>query len=164
MPRINLFQRDNQSFQAWSFAPNYGGSSLDIAKAWESTKLGFHAEVLDPGKFSCPYHRHEREEELFIVLEGKALCREEDQVFEISKGELVFFKTGIAHQFYNHTAEPFIFFALSNKDSGDVCEYPDSKKILNYATKTLTQKGVPTDNYWKDEENPRAHWPLGSIC
>ncbi len=35
-----------------------------------------------------------------------------------------------AHQFYNHTSEPYTYFDIRTYIGFDVCEYPDSGKIL----------------------------------
>ena len=42
------------------------------------------------------------------------MVRQDDEFYEIKEGDLVWFKTGSAHQFYNHTDSTFLFFALSN--------------------------------------------------
>ncbi|MGZ3782877.1 MAG: hypothetical protein ACXVCY_19695, partial [Pseudobdellovibrionaceae bacterium] len=73
------------------------------------------------------------------------------------------FKTGVAHQFYNHTEKPFRFFALSNKCPEEVCEYPDSNKKWDRKQKKLFQNGVEVDDYWLGEENPDLKWPIEII-
>lgn len=90
------------------------------ATAMGAKKLGFNIATIPPGQFSCPYHFHHSEEELFLVLEGKAMLRQashsesakpqdhqQAQYQEVSKGDLIFFQTGPegAHQLYNHTKE-----------------------------------------------------------
>ncbi|MGZ3802403.1 MAG: cupin domain-containing protein, partial [Bdellovibrio sp.] len=124
---INLLNDANLNFKDETCG-KYASSSAPIASLWETSKLGFHVEVLAPGAFSCPYHFHDQEEELFIVLKGSAMVRQHEEFYEVNEGDLVIFKTGVAHQFYNHTEKPFRFFALSNKCPEEVCEYPDSNK------------------------------------
>ncbi|MES2857215.1 MAG: cupin domain-containing protein, partial [Bdellovibrionota bacterium] len=156
---VNLLDHSKLDFVPWSKRENFAGSSAEFAKDWGASKLGFHHEILDPGTFSCPYHSHREEEELFIVFSGSAMCRQDGEFFEIKKGDLVWFKTGVSHQFFNHTEEPFVFFALSNNTENEVCTYPDSNKMYDAGTRVVTQGGVVVDDYWKDEENPRPHWP-----
>jgi len=156
---MNLFSDPNLKFDKRVHNENYAGVYAEVGKLWGTEKLGFHVEAIDPDTFSCPYHFHHDEEELFIALKGSAMVRQGDEFFEMKEGDLVFFKTGVAHQPYNHTKEPFLYFALSNKSPADFCEYPDSKKILDRLTSTLTQNGVEIKDYWKDEENPRSKWP-----
>lgn len=115
---------------------------------------------MNPGAFSCPYHFHHHEEELFIAFKGSALVRQDGEFFEMKEGDLVVFKTGTAHQFYNHTKSPFLFFALSNKDANEICEYPDSQKLWNRKEKKLFQNEHEIEDYWKDEEHPEKKWSV----
>ncbi|MCK6598988.1 MAG: cupin domain-containing protein [Bdellovibrionaceae bacterium] len=154
---VNLHSDSNLNFEIEEHG-KYSSQSAQIAKNWETTKLGFHVEILNPKSFSCPYHFHHQEEELFIVLSGSAMVRQDDQYYEVTDGDLVIFKTGVAHQFYNHTNEPFKFFALSNKDPNEICEYPDSNKKWVRKEQKLYQNGVKVVDYWKDEENPDQKW------
>jgi uncharacterized cupin superfamily protein len=138
----------------YDFAPEVN------AKEMGAQKLGYNVSRLLSGQFSCPYHFHYSEEELFLVLEGNAMLRQADQYREVMKGDLIFFSTNVegAHQFYNHTDSPFVYLALSTLDSLDVCEYPDSKKINVRKLKKVFQAGAEVE-YLKDEENPAQHWP-----
>jgi len=155
---INLFSEPNLKFEHFVHG-KYAGASAEVSKLWETQKLGFHVETLAPGAYSCPYHLHEEEEEMFIVLKGFAKVRQDGEFYEIKEGDLVLFKTGSAHQFYNHTKAPFLFLALSNKAEDEVCEYPDSNKRWERKSKKLTQNGVEIEDYWKDEEDPDLKWP-----
>ncbi len=86
------------------------------------------------------------------------MVRQEKEIFEVTEGDLIVFKTGIAHQFYNHTDKPFKFFALSNNSPDEICEYPDSNKKWERKEKRLTQNGLVIKDYFKDEENPDHFW------
>lgn len=156
---VNLLVENKLQFEKFSHGESYSGSSAEIANKWETKKLGFHLEVLDPGKFSCPYHFHHEEEELFLIMKGKAMVRQDDEFFEVKEGDLILFKTGVAHQFYNHTSDPLTFLALSEKAANEVCEYPDSNKKWERASKKLTQYGTEVSDYWIGEENPKSKWP-----
>lgn len=127
-------------------------------------KLGFNVSTIPPKQFSCPYHNHTEEEEIFIVLEGKAILRQQNEFKEVTEGDLIFFATGPegTHQFYNHTDKPCVMFALSNKDKEDVCEYPDSRKVNIRKLKQLTQDGKAVD-YYHDEYSPEKFWPSETI-
>ncbi|MGZ3790625.1 MAG: cupin domain-containing protein [Bacteriovorax sp.] len=159
---VNLFDKDQFAFEKFEHK-KFSSSSAEISKLWDTQKLGFHIETLEPGSFSCPYHFHHQEEELFIALKGSAMVRQDGQIFEIKEGDLIIFKTGVAHQFYNHTKSPFLFFALSNKAANEVCEYPDSNKKWDREKKKLFQNGKEVDDYWKDEEHPESKWPSSII-
>ena len=155
---INLLNDTQLIFEKNSYG-KYKSQSAPIAKLWGTVQLGFHVEILEPKSFSCPYHFHHHEEELFIILSGSAMVSEDNEFYEVKQGDLVIFKTGVAHQFYNHTNEPFKFFAISNKSEDETCEFPDSNKKWDRKSKQLTQNGVAVQDYWKDEENPENFWP-----
>jgi uncharacterized cupin superfamily protein len=138
----------------------YEYTTASLAPKMGAKKLGYNVSTVPPGKFSCPYHFHHSEEELFLVLEGKAILRQADQYREVSKNDLIFFEASAegAHQFYNHTEQTFKFFALSTKDQLEVAEYPDSKKIFVAKLRKIFQEGSEVD-YWTDEKNPEKFWP-----
>jgi uncharacterized cupin superfamily protein len=155
---VNLRDLNQLNFEK-SEEGKYSCSSAEISNLWKTEKLGFHIEILNPKSFSCPYHFHHHEEELFIALKGSVMVRQDNEFFEIKEGDLIVFKTGIAHQFYNHTESPFLFLALSNKEQNEICEFPDSNKKWYRQQKKLFKDGVELENYWKDEESPDKFWP-----
>lgn len=156
---IEINNINTSLFNKWSYGSSYGGAEMPLGEKWGAQYLGFHIETLDPGKFSCPYHSHSGEEELFVALKGSCVLRENGQFRRIRPGDLVFFPVGVSHQFFNPGPEPFLFFALSNRNSTDVCEYPDSRKTLIKSPRQLLQDGKPIDDYWTGEENPSSFWP-----
>lgn len=155
---INL--NDDSNFQyAKEEEGKYKCMSAPVSSNWKSEELGFHVERLLPKAFSCPYHLHEKEEELFLVIDGSAYVRQDGEFYVVNKGDLILFKKGSAHQFYNHTNSDFKFLALSNKAPDEIVHYPDSNKKWNRTKKELTQNGESVENYWKDEESPEKFWP-----
>ncbi|HUP56732.1 MAG TPA: cupin domain-containing protein [Bdellovibrionota bacterium] len=131
-----------------------------LASALGAQKLGFNVSILPPGQFTCPYHFHHSEEELFLVLDGKCMLRQAGKFREVGKGDLIFFTTSPegAHQFYNHTSEPCTLFAISTKDPLEVAEYPDSGKIMVGKLRKVF-KAEDTVEYLRDEEDPSVYWP-----
>lgn len=156
---INLF--DTNDFVK-AGKEKHRGSLKDVSKNFDAKKLGFHLETLDPKMFSCPYHWHEGEEELFIILEGEVTIRCNGEFRIVKKGDLIFYNTGpdSVHQMYNHTDQPCKFFALSNDGGPDACHYPDSKK--HSSLYGYVQNGVEVD-YYKDEEDPSIYWPKDKL-
>ena len=159
----NIVNLENLKFESdHTVGENY---KYEVAPAAFSSKmgakkLGWNVSILPSKEFSCPYHFHHSEEELFLVLEGKATLRQAGKFKEVSKGDLIFFETSAegAHQFYNHTDQPFKYLALSTLDPFDICEYPDSKKVNVRKLKKIYQGGTEVA-YLKDEENPARYWP-----
>src|SRR3954467_14757245 len=70
----------------------YDVAPAAMAKAMGARKLGYNVSILPPGQFTCPYHFHHSEEELFLVLEGRAMLRQADKFREVVKGDLIFFE------------------------------------------------------------------------
>lgn len=126
----------------------FGAESQEGALGTGAKDLGYCVVTLDPGRRSCPLHFHHAEEEMFFVLKGKALLRqgkEEDgeyEEIEVSAGDFMGFPagTGIAHQFVNHTEEPFQYMGVSTKVKADVAEYPDSNKVLCRGNGLMVQR------------------------
>jgi uncharacterized cupin superfamily protein len=154
----NIFDTEKLNFKIWQHGEHYAGRSAELAENWKAEELGFHVEILEAKKFSCPYHQHEKEEELFLALEGSATVRQDGEFFTVKKGDLFFYKKMTTHQLYNHTEHPFVFFALSSMNYDEICRYPDSKKVFDARAKKITQ-GELEVGYWKDEEDPRKFWP-----
>lgn len=155
----NIVNVDNVEMEDWSLGDAYEGKSAEAARPLKSKKLGFHIEILSPKKYSCPYHYHELEEELFYVIEGEATLRQNDKFQKITKGDLIFFGLGkeYSHQFYNHSNKDFKFIAISNRDKSDIAYYPDSGKVNIRKTREIFKLDdkVP---YITDEEDPSKYW------
>ncbi len=136
----------------------FGAAGFEAAVGLGAKDLGYCLVSLDPGRRSCPLHFHHSEEEMFFVLKGKSMLRqgkEEDgdyEEIEVSAGDFMAFPsgTGIAHQFVNHTEEPFEYMAVSNKVKSDVAEYPDSNKVLMRQTGMMLKR-EPTLTYFDGE-------------
>ncbi|NQV38605.1 MAG: cupin domain-containing protein [Candidatus Marinimicrobia bacterium] len=105
----NIININDANYEEWNLGDKYQGEAAEVAKSMGTEKLGFHLEILHSGKFSCPYHFHHSEEELFLVLDGKAILRQNNEYRELKKGDLVYFSPDEkgAHQFYNHTDADF---------------------------------------------------------
>lgn len=155
----NIINLEQLQFEAEEMGA-YKNEHCSLSSKMGAKKLGFHVEVLPPQAFSSPYHFHYSEEELFLVLEGKAMLRQANHFKEVSQGDLIFFVNlpEGAHQFYNHTDQSFRFLALSTKDPLDICEYPDSEKISVNSLSKVFKIDSEVD-YFKDEEHPRRNWP-----
>ena len=155
----NVLNEQDVAAETWSHEPSgVGVSSREVAVALGARDLGFCVVTLEAGKRSCPYHFHHSEEELFVVLEGRGMLRQGDESgaeeeLEVAAGDFVSFPpgTGIAHEFRNHTDAPFRYLALSNRLPHDVCEYPDSDKILVRGPRRRMLRRTPTLDYFDGE-------------
>jgi uncharacterized cupin superfamily protein len=69
---------------------------------------------------------------VFYVLEGIGLLRLGSEERRVRPGDVVGCATGPegAHQFVNDTDGPLVYLAISTVEPWEVCEYPDSDKVL----------------------------------
>lgn len=106
-------------------------SSIVDSGNFKSKKLGFDIKVLEPGKLTYPYHYHSQVEEVYVIIEGEVTVRQKNEKKVLKEGDLIFFETGEngVHQLFNHSDKPVRFLGIANKNSSDICKYPDSGKI-----------------------------------
>lgn len=121
--------------------------------------LNFDIRRLDAGQCSAPYHFHRYAEELFMIVSGAATLRTPDGLHTVESGDVMFFESGEngAHQLYNHTSEPCVFLDARSYIGYDVCEYPDSGKILLAPSMEVFRNDSRID-YFDGEENIREKW------
>lgn len=136
-------------------------STTNLSEVANSKNLCFDVRVLDPGKYSYPYHFHRNAEELFVILSGNATLRTPDGFQELSESDIVFFESGSsgAHQIYNHTEFPCKYLDIRTFSGMDVCEYPDSGKVNILPEHELYQIADRVD-YYKGEDKISEKWPL----
>ena len=130
-----------------------------IRKGINPKNLNFDLRQLNPGQYCAAYHFHRYAEELFMILSGAATLRTPEGLEIVEGGDLIFFEMGEtgAHQLYNHTTEPCIYLDIRTFIGFDVCEYPDSNKILIVPTFEIFGKDSQR-KYFDGEENIREKW------
>jgi len=77
----------------------------------------------------------------------------------ITNGDIVFFEMGEtgAHQFFNHGTEPCTYLDIRTFVGPDICEYPDSGKMLLIPSLEVFEKESKV-GYFKGEENVIEKW------
>ncbi|MGE5427346.1 MAG: cupin domain-containing protein [Methylococcaceae bacterium] len=130
-----------------------------VKKGIEPKNLNFDLRQLNPGEYSAPYHFHRYAEELFMITAGSATLRTNEGMEIVSAGDLLFFEMGEsgAHQLYNHTLEACVYLDIRTFIGYDVCEYPDSNKILLAPSYEIFSKDAKV-KYFEGEENIRDKW------
>jgi uncharacterized cupin superfamily protein len=130
-----------------------------IRKGINPKNLNFDLRQLNPGQYCAAYHFHRYAEELFMILSGSATLRTPTGLEVVGNGDLLFFEMGEtgAHQLYNHTTEPCIYLDIRTFIGFDVCEYPDSNKLLIAPTFEIFDKDSQR-KYFEGEENIRKKW------
>jgi uncharacterized cupin superfamily protein len=71
--------------------------------------------TLDPGAWSSQRHWHETEDEMVIMLTGKAVLVEDDGEYEVGPGDVLAWAKGVAngHKLENRSDRPCTFVAIS---------------------------------------------------
>jgi uncharacterized cupin superfamily protein len=121
--------------------------------------LNFDVRQLNPGQFSAPYHFHRFAEELFMIISGTATLRTPNGLELVSQGDLIFFEMGEtgAHQLFNHTDEACVYLDIRTFIGYDICEYPDSNKLLLVPSMAIFNKDSKL-TYFAGEEDMPDKW------
>ena len=151
---------------------HFGSEDRDLTAHVRARKLDVALTRLAPGQVSCPYHFHHASEELFYVLEGTGRLRYGGEERRVRPGDVVGCATGPegAHQFVNDGDAPLVYLAISTVEPWEVCEYPDSDKLLarvvapdgHRVVNTLFPRTAAVDYYHGEplaEEHPAPRRP-----
>jgi uncharacterized cupin superfamily protein len=86
-----------------------------IAEAAGLTELGARHVVLKPGAWSSQRHWHEGEDELLVMLSGRAVLVEDDGETELVAGDIAAWPKGVrnGHNLINRSDEPCSFVCVS---------------------------------------------------
>ncbi len=86
-----------------------------IAPVAGLTEMGASHVTLNPGAWSSQRHWHDSEDELVIMLTGRAVLVEDDGETEVGPGDVLAWAKGVAngHHLINRWAEPCTFVAIS---------------------------------------------------
>ena len=162
---INRLNADELEWSSRSARPVQSGSTRSVPDAyvWDekeigaligARRLGYRLIRLPAGKSTFPLHFHYVTEELFHILEGECTLVSPRGEVAVMAGDFIAFPPGpqSAHKFVNRAGETCIMLALGEEDEDDLCEYPDSDKIL---TKRLPGWGIFRKldrlSYWDGE-------------
>ena len=133
----------------------------DVGGKIGANQLGYNITIIPPGKKSWPFHNHHVSEEMFLILEGTGLLRFGENKYPLKKNDIVACPTGdrsVAHQIINDGNTDLKYLALSTKKPYDICEYPDSDKILSRVSSEEDSKlwnmskGNESYEYFEGEE------------
>ena len=98
-----------------------------LGDAFGLTRVGVSLTTLLPGKESSMRHFHTREDELVYLLEGEVVLRTDAGETVLTAGMCAGFPAGArdGHQLVNRSDRPARYLEISNRDPGDIAEYPD---------------------------------------
>ncbi len=123
------------------------------------SKLGCNVTAVPPGKAAFPFHSHQANDELFIVLAGRGELRLGAQRHAVTEGDIIGCPCGGAdgaHQLVNTGDTELRYLAISTMISPEICEYPDSGKVGAYGGSAaarfvhITRQADEAD-YWLGE-------------
>ncbi|MGZ3576250.1 MAG: cupin domain-containing protein [Vulcanimicrobiaceae bacterium] len=131
----------------------YAGIDAEIGNLIGARKLGYRLAIVPPGKAYCPLHAHDREEEMFLVLEGEPTIRSSRGSIRCRTGDVIAFPTGDrgAHQLRNDSETPVKLLLLGMDRQDEVVYYPDSDKVA-VDSRRLRIRGTPNLDYYAGEE------------
>ena len=157
-PLINVEDiTDFEGHEHGSFKAKYAVVGEKIG----ANQLGYNITIIPPGKKSCPFHNHHVNEEMFFILEGTGLLRFGEEDYQLKQNDIIACPVGgrtVAHQIINNSDDDLKYLALSTNKVYEICEYPDSDKILSkvgsYESIKLRHiaKASESHDYFKDEE------------
>lgn len=119
--------------ETWSQGELYKSTDTSFGRLLGLNNLGISYNEVPAGKSSCPFHNHHVEDELFIVLGGQGTYRFGEQTLSFKAGDVLGAPAGgreTAHQIINTGTELLRYLGVSTMAKTEVCEYPDSDKIL----------------------------------
>jgi uncharacterized cupin superfamily protein len=125
--------------------------------------LGINLMTIPPGRTACPFHRHQREDEAFFVLEGRGVLRYGNEIIPLRAGDCVSCPagTGVAHQLANPYDEgDLVYLAIGVHDRDEVCVYPDSGKVLVRSLEALGR--LEKADYFEGEPRPPKIFELAT--
>lgn len=129
-PLINIFELSD--FVAYDKG-DFKELNAIIGEKIGAKKLNYSFAIIPPGKKMCPFHNHRINEELFIIFEGQGVLRFGDKSYSLKPFDVIACPPGdqsVAHQIINTGSQDLKYFCLSTNEAVDICEYPDSNKIL----------------------------------
>jgi quercetin dioxygenase-like cupin family protein len=123
----------------WRPSNQMGVPNTDLAKQLEAKSLGARLWRLAPGQASTR-HRHRKEEELYVVLEGEGRVRVDGELLTLAAGDAILVEPGSLRQVFNDTgadalwlvvgAPPEIANTLEMDEETLAFMYPDGPKAL----------------------------------
>jgi uncharacterized cupin superfamily protein len=147
------------ALEGWERPPLYANQGVSLTRGTAARKLGAGFDIVPPGKQSCPYHLHHAQEEMFIVLEGEGTLRVAGERLPIRAGDVITIPPGpeYPHHILNTGSVPLKYLSISTQESPEVCEYPDSGKLMAYGSRdgrrTVRSMHIASTavDYWENE-------------
>ncbi|WP_342629329.1 cupin domain-containing protein [Nguyenibacter vanlangensis] len=126
-------------------------------------KLGYNVTAVPPGKRAFPFHSHQANEEMFLILSGHGEIRIGDARYPVRPNDVIACPPGgpaTAHQIINTGTEELRYLAVSTRISPEIAEYPDSGKFGVLSDMATDAQGAPrTFTFVGREGDSLEYWP-----
>ena len=118
MPKVDLDSiapSNGTGYPAPFHEPVQGRWWKRIAPVAGLTEIGASHVTLEPGAWSSQRHWHDDEDELVVVLSGRAVLVEDDGETEVRAGDVLAWPKSVrnGHHMINRSDEPCTFIAIS---------------------------------------------------
>lgn len=153
MQKVNTNSIDETEWKSpkGKFHQFYRGVSEALGRDPQSLDLGkrhpFDLEIgrLPPGAAACPFHSHSAQWELYLIISGRGLVREDTGHTEVDPGDAFLFRPSEAHSISNPGTEDLVYHVIADNPFGDCAYYPDSGKwLVSRSTERIIVRGQET--------------------
>ena len=147
MPKIDIdsIEQSNRTGYPSPFdQPVAGRWQRALSKAAGLTELGARYVTLEPAAWSSQRHWHEGEDELLVMLSGRAVLVEDDGETELVAGDVAAWAKGVrnGHNLINRGAEPCSFICVSaGRQAGGA--YSDIDLMFTSEGRYVHKDGTP---------------------
>ncbi len=109
--------------------PNSDLSRTQLGKAVGLERTGVNFIRVPPGKESCIYHSHYREEEWIYILSGHGVAEIGEAELEVNPGDFMGFPTpSVAHHLKNTGDEDLVYLVGGENLDVEIAEFPRLNK------------------------------------
>jgi len=152
----NVYELPLERFER---APLYESRGVRLATGTAARKLGASYDVIAPGKRACPYHYHQAQEEMFVILKGHGTLRVAEEMIPVREGDVIFMPPDgtLPHQLINTSEADLAYLSISTQEHPELCVYPDSGKAMAISVdgdgkrQTIVVRQEDSRNYWEGE-------------
>src|SRR5918997_4439448 len=123
----------------WRPSNQMGVMNTDLAGQLDATTLGARLWRLEPGQASTR-HRHERQDELYVLLEGRGRVRVGDELLTLEPLSALYVEADTVRQVFNDTDDDALWLVVgAPPEAANTLEmtseqlaqlYPDGPKAL----------------------------------
>jgi uncharacterized cupin superfamily protein len=118
MPKVDLESLEQTNVTGYPppfDQPVAGRWQRRVGDAAGLTELGARHVILEPGAWSSQRHWHEGEDELLVMLSGRAVLVEDEGETELAPGDIATWAKGVrnGHHLINRSGEPCSFICVS---------------------------------------------------